>query len=108
VCLAIFALTAIVVYPQLLVLVCVFSGLWYGLLTRPNHLRVQVASALVTKRHMIYALGALNGLVVLVFYRMMIFAIIGASLLFVLIHAGLHAVPANAKGKVEEEPQEQA
>ena len=26
----------------------------------------------------------------------------------VLIHAGLHAVPANAKGKVEEEPQEQA
>jgi len=26
----------------------------------------------------------------------------------VLLHAGLHTVPANAKGKVEEDPQEQA
>ncbi|CAE7897596.1 unnamed protein product [Symbiodinium sp. KB8] len=103
VCLAVFALTSIVVYPQLLVLVCVFSGLWYGLLTRPNHMRLQIANALLTKRHLIYALGSLNALVVLVFYRMMIFAIIGASLMFVLLHAGLHAVPANAKGKVAEE-----
>eukprot|EP00439_Symbiodinium_sp_Y106_P060425 s583_g8.t3 len=102
VCLAVFALTSIVVYPQLLVLVCVFSGLWYGLLTRPNHMRLQIANALLTKRHLIYALGSLNALVVLVFYRMMIFAIIGASLMFVLLHAGLHAVPANAKGKVDQ------
>lgn len=108
VCLAIFALTAIVVQPQLLVLVCVFSGLWYGLLTRPNHWRLQVAQALVTKRHLIYGLGGLTALVVLIFYRIMISAIIGASLSFVLLHAGLHTVPANAKGKVEEDPQEQA
>eukprot|EP00440_Ansanella_granifera_P016641 gb/GFBE01018077.1/.p1 GENE.gb/GFBE01018077.1/~~gb/GFBE01018077.1/.p1 ORF type:complete len:175 (+),score=44.71 gb/GFBE01018077.1/:1-525(+) len=110
VCLALFALIAIVVYPQLLVLVCVFSGLWYVLLTRPNHIRVQLGAALITKRHMMYGLGGLNAMVVLVFYRMMIFATIGASLMFVLVHAGLHAVPVNAKGKLaeEEEPREQA
>eukprot|EP00931_Biecheleriopsis_adriatica_P089634 TRINITY_DN63725_c0_g1_i1.p2 TRINITY_DN63725_c0_g1~~TRINITY_DN63725_c0_g1_i1.p2 ORF type:complete len:171 (-),score=39.20 TRINITY_DN63725_c0_g1_i1:73-585(-) len=103
VCLALFALIAIVVYPQLLVLVCVFSGLWYILLTRPNHLRVQVGAVLVTKRHLMYALGTFNGLIVLLFYRMMIFATIGASLLFVLLHAGLHAVPVNAKGKLAQD-----
>ena len=64
-----------------------------------------MAKALITKRHLIYGLSGLNALVVLVFYRMMIFAIIGAALLFVLAHAGLHPVPLNAKGKLEEEPE---
>merc|ERR1712217_88490 len=47
ICLFLFALIAIVVYPQLLVLVCVFSGLWYGLLTRPPHMNMQVGSMLI-------------------------------------------------------------
>mmetsp|Transcript_71049 Transcript_71049/g.201358 ORF Transcript_71049/g.201358 Transcript_71049/m.201358 type:complete len:175 (-) Transcript_71049:74-598(-) len=99
ICLALFALVAIVVYPQLLVLVCVFSGLWYGLLTRPAHMKLQVGSVLATKRHMMIGLATVNGLVVLIFARTMIFATIGASFLFVLLHAGFHGVPAKAKGK---------
>lgn len=47
------------------------------------NITIQVSQALITKRHMIYALGGLNALVVLVFYRIMISAIIGASLSFV-------------------------
>eukprot|EP00930_Biecheleria_cincta_P088143 TRINITY_DN77386_c0_g1_i1.p1 TRINITY_DN77386_c0_g1~~TRINITY_DN77386_c0_g1_i1.p1 ORF type:complete len:173 (-),score=34.74 TRINITY_DN77386_c0_g1_i1:22-540(-) len=108
VCLTLFALISIVIYPQLLVMVCVFSGLWYGLLTRPGHLRVQVGAQVITKKHLTYGLSALNAVVVLVFARMMIFATIGASLLFVLVHAGLHSVPANAKGKLAEEGEQAA
>merc|ERR1712032_1265018 len=93
ICLALFALVAIVVYPQLLVLVCVFSGLWYCLLTRPSYMKLQVGAAQITKRHLSYALGTVNGLVVLVFARTTIFATIGASFLFVLLHATLHSVP---------------
>ncbi|CAE8585765.1 unnamed protein product [Polarella glacialis] len=103
VCLTLFALMSIVIYPQLLVMVCVFSGLWYGLWTRPNHIRLQVGAAFITKRHLMYALGTVNALVVFFFARTTIFATIGASFLFVLGHAGLHVVPANAKGKVSEE-----
>uniref|UniRef100_A0A7S3U4T7 PRA1 family protein n=1 Tax=Strombidinopsis acuminata TaxID=141414 RepID=A0A7S3U4T7_9SPIT len=105
-CLALFALIAVVIYPQLLVLVCCFSGLWYALLTRPPHIKVQVAAILVTKSHMKYALAGVNGLVVLIFARTMIFATIGASLLFVLAHAALHEVPSKAKGKMEEKEAE--
>eukprot|EP00933_Yihiella_yeosuensis_P069672 TRINITY_DN7644_c2_g1_i1.p1 TRINITY_DN7644_c2_g1~~TRINITY_DN7644_c2_g1_i1.p1 ORF type:complete len:168 (-),score=13.42 TRINITY_DN7644_c2_g1_i1:56-559(-) len=99
VCLALFFLIEIVIYPQLLVLVCVFSGLWYGLYTRPSHIRMQVGAILLTKLHMMYCLAAFNALVVLIFARTVIFASIGASFLFVLAHAGLHVIPANAKGK---------
>mmetsp|Transcript_6088 Transcript_6088/g.12358 ORF Transcript_6088/g.12358 Transcript_6088/m.12358 type:complete len:171 (-) Transcript_6088:73-585(-) len=103
ICLTLFALIAIVVYPQLLVLVCVFSGLWYGLLTRPPHMKMQVGSMLITKLHLTYGLGVLNGLVVLIFARTMIFATIGASFLFVLLHAAFRGVPLKAKDKCSQE-----
>ena len=49
---------------------------------RFHEIHGQVAQALVTKRHLIYGLGGLTALVVLIFYRIMISAIIGASLSF--------------------------
>jgi len=105
ICLALFALVAVVVFPQLLVLVCVFSGLWYGLLTRPPHMKLQVGAAIVSRLHLTYALAAVNGLIVLVFARTMIFATIGASFLCVLSHAALHSVPSKAhSGSTEQEP----
>lgn len=103
ICLALFALIAIVVYPQLLVLVCVFSGLWYGLVTRPAHIKVQLGALLVTKRHLTYGLAGFNALVVLIFARTMIFATIGVSCLFVLIHAGMRNVPMKAKDKLAQD-----
>mmetsp|Transcript_9522 Transcript_9522/g.25818 ORF Transcript_9522/g.25818 Transcript_9522/m.25818 type:complete len:170 (-) Transcript_9522:14-523(-) len=103
ICLALFALIAVVVYPQLLVLVCVFSGLWYALMTRPANIKVQVGAAFVTKKHMQMGLGVVNALIVLIFARTMIFATIGASLMFVLAHAGFRSVPSKAKGKIVEE-----
>mmetsp|Transcript_33358 Transcript_33358/g.72883 ORF Transcript_33358/g.72883 Transcript_33358/m.72883 type:complete len:164 (-) Transcript_33358:259-750(-) len=103
ICLALFALIAVVVYPQLLVLVCVFSGLWYGLATRPSYLKIQVGAALLTKKHLVQGLAAVNALVVLIFARTVILATVGASFLFVLIHAGMHSVPSNAKGAAQNE-----
>eukprot|EP00747_Dinoflagellata_sp_TGD_P186291 gnl/TRDRNA2_/TRDRNA2_43251_c0_seq1.p2 gnl/TRDRNA2_/TRDRNA2_43251_c0~~gnl/TRDRNA2_/TRDRNA2_43251_c0_seq1.p2 ORF type:complete len:170 (-),score=37.23 gnl/TRDRNA2_/TRDRNA2_43251_c0_seq1:134-643(-) len=102
VCLALFALIAIVVYPQLLVLVCVFSGLWYALLTRPANYKVQIGAALVTKRHMGFGLGGLNALVVLIFVRTHLFATVGAACLFVFSHATFHSVPSKAKHASED------
>lgn len=106
ICLTFFALVAIVVYPQLLVLVCVFSGLWYGVLTRPSNFKVQVGATLLTKRHLMYALGGLNGLSVLIFVRTHLFATIGASFLFVILHAAFHSVPAKAKSNQDDEERE--
>mmetsp|Transcript_51 Transcript_51/g.148 ORF Transcript_51/g.148 Transcript_51/m.148 type:complete len:172 (-) Transcript_51:228-743(-) len=103
ICLMIFALVAIVVFPQLLVLVCVFSGLWYALLTRPPHMKIQVGQVMISKKHLTYGLAAVNGLIVLIFARTMIFATIGASFLFVLSHAALRNVPSKAKDKVSQE-----
>merc|ERR1719436_477697 len=51
VCLALFALVSIVIYPQLLVLVCVFSGLWYALYTRPANTKFEVGAMILTMRH---------------------------------------------------------
>jgi len=106
ICLALFALIAVVVYPQLLVLVCVFSGLWYALMTRPSNIKVQVGAAFVTKKHMQMGLGVVNALIVLIFARTMIFATIGASFMFVLVHAGFRGVPSKAKGKIVEEEEQ--
>ena len=49
---------------------------------RFHEIHGQVAQALVTKRHLIYGLGGLTALVVLIFYRIMISAIIGGVLVF--------------------------
>merc|ERR1711957_554557 len=103
ICLALFSLIAIVIYPQLLVLVCVFSGLWYGLATRPAHLKIPVGANSLTKRHLTYGLSVLNALVVFMFARKTIFETIGASFLFVLVHASLHSIPSKAKGKLGED-----
>mmetsp|Transcript_128145 Transcript_128145/g.358747 ORF Transcript_128145/g.358747 Transcript_128145/m.358747 type:complete len:169 (-) Transcript_128145:85-591(-) len=103
VCLAIFALIAVVVYPQLLVLVCVFSGLWYALATRPANMKVQVGAAFLSKKQLQMGLAGFNVAVVLIFARTMIFATIGASLLFVLLHAGFRSVPSNAKDKMSQD-----
>mmetsp|Transcript_55629 Transcript_55629/g.180525 ORF Transcript_55629/g.180525 Transcript_55629/m.180525 type:complete len:203 (+) Transcript_55629:688-1296(+) len=103
ICLTLFAIVAIVVYPQLLVLVSVFSVLWYMLLTRPSHIKVQVGALLVTKKHFQMGLGVVNGLVVFFLARTTIFATIGASLLAVLCHAGFRNVPSKAKDKLAEE-----
>mmetsp|Transcript_81470 Transcript_81470/g.170389 ORF Transcript_81470/g.170389 Transcript_81470/m.170389 type:complete len:171 (+) Transcript_81470:189-701(+) len=106
ICLAIFALIAVVVYPQLLVLVCIFSAAWYALLTRPGHMKIQVGAALISKQHLQMLLAALNSLVVLYLAGSTIFATIGASLLVVLLHAGFRNVPSKAKDKLAqgEEP----
>merc|ERR1712196_61397 len=84
---------AIVVYPTLLVQVCVFSGLWYGILTRPSHFMLQIGHMKIQKRHLTYGLVGFNVLVVFVFARTMIFATMGASFCFILAHAALHSIP---------------
>merc|ERR1712217_603616 len=99
ICLALFTLIVIVVCPQLLVLVCVFSGLWYGLLTRPSNMTVQLGAIAVTKQHMKACLGLFNIFFVLIIAHTLIFATIGASFLLVLSHATLRSVPMNAKDK---------
>mmetsp|Transcript_6556 Transcript_6556/g.10538 ORF Transcript_6556/g.10538 Transcript_6556/m.10538 type:complete len:170 (+) Transcript_6556:90-599(+) len=93
ICLMFFSLVAIIVYPQLLVLVCVFSGLWYGVLTRPAHFMVQIGAMQIQKRHLTYGLVVFNVLVVFVFARTHIFATMGASFLFILAHAACHSIP---------------
>jgi len=108
ICLALFFLVAIVVYPQLLVLVCVFSGLWYALLTRPPHIQMKIGTQMLTKRHMMGGLGIFNALVVFVFARTTVFATIGASFLFVLLHAGFHSIPSKAKDKASQEADSEA
>merc|ERR1719182_1315467 len=49
---AMFVLVAIVVYPLLLVLVSIFSGLWYLVLSRPSNFKVQVGAVLLMKKQM--------------------------------------------------------
>jgi len=97
ICSALLTLIAIVIYPQLLVLVCVFSGLWYGLLTRPSNFKIQMGAALIAKKQAGMILAGFNAIIVLVFARTTIFATIGAAFLFVLGHACFHSVPAKHK-----------
>mmetsp|Transcript_75975 Transcript_75975/g.180714 ORF Transcript_75975/g.180714 Transcript_75975/m.180714 type:complete len:167 (-) Transcript_75975:210-710(-) len=106
ICFALFVLVAIVVLPQLLVLVCIFGGMWYALSTRPAHFTIEVGTTKIMKRQMQYGLAGFNALVVLIFARTMIFATIGASFLFILGHAVLHNVPTKAKDKGASDDQE--
>mmetsp|Transcript_44553 Transcript_44553/g.102873 ORF Transcript_44553/g.102873 Transcript_44553/m.102873 type:complete len:167 (-) Transcript_44553:60-560(-) len=106
ICFALFVLVAIVVYPQLLVLVCIFGGMWYALSTRPAHFTIEVAGTKIMKRHMQLALAGLNALVVLIFESKIIFATIGASCLCILGHAIFHNLPTKAKDKGLSDDQE--
>eukprot|EP00927_Polykrikos_kofoidii_P016130 TRINITY_DN1724_c0_g1_i1.p1 TRINITY_DN1724_c0_g1~~TRINITY_DN1724_c0_g1_i1.p1 ORF type:complete len:182 (+),score=22.51 TRINITY_DN1724_c0_g1_i1:43-546(+) len=103
ICLTVFALLSVIIYPNLLVLLCVFSVLWYALLTQPAHLRIQVGAVLVTRKHISYCLSGLNTLAVLTIARTTILATVGASFLFVVTHAAMHSVPAKAKTPNENE-----
>eukprot|EP00929_Paragymnodinium_shiwhaense_P002202 TRINITY_DN102416_c0_g1_i1.p1 TRINITY_DN102416_c0_g1~~TRINITY_DN102416_c0_g1_i1.p1 ORF type:complete len:202 (-),score=36.58 TRINITY_DN102416_c0_g1_i1:90-608(-) len=99
ICVAFMIFVAIVVYPQLLVLVCVFSGLWYGLNMQPDNLKIKVGASTITKRHLTYSLAGLNLLGVVVFARTMILATVGAAFLFVVGHASMHTIPSSYKAQ---------
>eukprot|EP00419_Tripos_fusus_P027849 CAMPEP_0172726452 /NCGR_PEP_ID=MMETSP1074-20121228/90732_1 /TAXON_ID=2916 /ORGANISM="Ceratium fusus, Strain PA161109" /LENGTH=168 /DNA_ID=CAMNT_0013553471 /DNA_START=62 /DNA_END=568 /DNA_ORIENTATION=+ len=101
-CLVLFLLVAVVIYPKLLMLVCFFSGLWYALLTRPPHMILEVGPVRATRWHLACALAVFTVLVVLILARTMILVTIGAAFAVIVIHAGFRSVPSKAKDKMGE------